>query len=180
RAPGEPPATLLDYFPRDFLMIIDESHQTIPQVRGMYHGDRSRKLTLVEHGFRLPSALDNRPLNFEEFERHLHQVIFVSATPGPYEPEKSQRIVEQIIRPPGLVGSEVVGRPGQGQIGDLMEESRQVVARNERALDTTLTKKMAEDLTECRQDAGIKVRYLHSEIAALGRVEILRGLRLGH
>src|SRR5690606_18653305 len=175
RAPGEPPATLLDYFPRDFLMIIDESHQTIPQVRGMFHGDRSRKLTLVEHGFRLPSALDNRPLNFEEFERHLHQVIFVSATPGPYEREKSQRIVEQIIRPTGLVDPEVVVRPVQGQIDDLMEEIRQVVARNERALVTTLTKKMAEDLTEYLQDAGIKVRYLHSEIDALERVEILRG-----
>jgi len=179
RAPGEPPATLLDYFPKDYLMIIDESHQTIPQVRAMYHGDRSRKETLVEYGFRLPSALDNRPLTFEEFEARLNQVIFMSATPGPYEREKSQRIVEQIIRPTGLVDPEVVVKPVEGQIDDLMEECRKVIARGERVLVTTLTKKMAEDLTDYLTDAGFKVRYLHSDITALERVEILRDLRLG-
>ena len=179
RAPGEPPACLLDYFPGDYLMFIDESHQTIPQVGGMYHGDMSRKRTLVEYGFRLPSALDNRPLKFEEFERHYNQVIFVSATPGPYERRLSSRIVEQIIRPTGLVDPEVVVRPVKGQIDDLMEEIRQVTARNERVLVTTLTKKMAEDLTDYLQEMGIRVRYLHSEIAALDRVEILRDLRLG-
>ncbi|MFS8542934.1 MAG: excinuclease ABC subunit UvrB [Limnochordales bacterium] len=179
RAPGEPPATLLDYFPRDFLVIIDESHQTIPQIRGMYNGDRSRKETLVEFGFRLPSALDNRPLTFEEFEARLNQVVFVSATPGPYEREHSQRIVEQIIRPTGLVDPEVVVKPVEGQIDDLMEECRKVIARGERVLVTTLTKKMAEDLTDYLQDMGMRVRYLHSEITALERVEILRGLRLG-
>ena len=179
RAPGEPPACLLDYFPGDFLMFIDESHQTIPQVRGMYHGDMSRKKTLVEYGFRLPSALDNRPLKFEEFEQHYNQVIFVSATPGPYERRLSTRIVEQIIRPTGLVDPEVVVRPVKGQIDDLIHEIRQVTARNERVLVTTLTKKMAEDLTDYLQEMGIRVRYLHSEIAALERVEILRDLRLG-
>lgn len=179
RQPGEPPATLLDYFPKDFLLIVDESHQTIPQVRAMFHGDRSRKETLVEYGFRLPSALDNRPLTFEEFEQRLNQVIFASATPGPYEREKSQRIVEQIIRPTGLVDPEVVVKPVEGQIDDLMEECRQVIARGERVLVTTLTKKMAEDLTDYLADAGFKVRYLHSDITALERVEILRDLRLG-
>nr|MBO2477858.1 excinuclease ABC subunit B [Bacillota bacterium] len=179
RAPGEPPATLLDYFPRDFLVFIDESHQTVPQIRGMFNGDRSRKETLVEFGFRLPSALDNRPLTFEEFEARLNQVVFVSATPGPYEREKSERIVEQIIRPTGLVDPEVVVKPVEGQIDDLMEECRKVIARGERVLVTTLTKKMAEDLTDYLQDMGFKVRYLHSEITALERVEILRGLRLG-
>src|SRR5690606_5145283 len=167
------------YFPKDYLMIIDESHQTIPQVRAMYHGDRSRKETLVEYGFRLPSALDNRPLTFEEFEARLNQVIFMSATPGPYEREKSQRIVEQIIRPTGLVDPEVVVKPVEGQIDDLMEECRKVIARGERVLVTTLTKKMAEDLTDYLTDAGFKVRYLHSDITALERVEILRDLRLG-
>ena len=179
RAPGEPPATLLDYFPRDFIVFIDESHQTVPQIRGMFNGDRSRKETLVEFGFRLPSALDNRPLTFEEFEARLNQVVFVSATPGPYEREHSQRIVEQIIRPTGLVDPEVVVKPVEGQIDDLMEECRQVIARGERVLVTTLTKKMAEDLTDYLADMGFKVRYLHSEITALERVEILRGLRLG-
>lgn len=179
RGPGEPPATLLDYFPKDFLMIIDESHQTIPQVRAMYAGDRSRKETLVEHGFRLPSALDNRPLTFDEFEERLNQVVFTSATPGPYEREKSQRIVEQIIRPTGLVDPEVVVKPVDGQIDDLMEECRKVIARGERVLVTTLTKKMAEDLTDYLADTGMKVRYLHSDITALERVEILRDLRLG-
>ncbi|MBO8142327.1 MAG: excinuclease ABC subunit UvrB [Firmicutes bacterium] len=179
RAAGEPPATLLDYFPRDFLVIIDESHQTVPQIRGMYNGDRSRKETLVEFGFRLPSALDNRPLTFEEFEARINQVVFVSATPGPYERERSQQIVEQIIRPTGLVDPEVVVKPVEGQIDDLMEECRRVIARGERALVTTLTKKMAEDLTDYLQDMGMRVRYLHSEISALERVEILRDLRLG-
>ncbi|WP_324718176.1 excinuclease ABC subunit UvrB [Carboxydochorda subterranea] len=179
RAPGSTPTTLLDYFPRDFLMFIDESHQTIPQLHGMYNGDYSRKKTLVDYGFRLPSALDNRPLRFEEFERHIHQVIFVSATPGPFEREKSQQIVEQIIRPTGLVDPEVVVRPIQGQIDDLVHEIREVVARGERVLVTTLTKKMAEDLTDYLADMGIRVRYLHSEVETLDRVEILRGLRLG-
>jgi excinuclease ABC subunit B len=179
RAPGEPPATLLDYFPGDFLMIVDESHQTLPQVRGMYFGDRSRKETLVEHGFRLPSALDNRPLAWEEFESHMTQVVFTSATPGPYERQVSELVVEQIIRPTGLVDPEVEVRPVQGQIDDLIDEIEQVVDRGERVLITTLTKKMAEDLTDYLADVGIKVRYLHSEIETLERVEILRDLRLG-
>jgi len=179
RPPGSTPTTLLDYFPRDFLMFIDESHQTIPQLHGMYNGDYSRKKTLVDYGFRLPSALDNRPLKFEEFERHINQVIFVSATPGPYEREKSQQIVEQIIRPTGLVDPEVVVRPIQGQIDDLIHEIREVVGRGERVLVTTLTKKMAEDLTDYLADMGFRVRYLHAEVETLDRVEILRGLRLG-
>ena len=179
RQPGEPPATLLDYFPNDFLMIIDESHQTIPQLHAMYNGDRSRKETLVEYGFRLPSALDNRPLKFEEFERHINQVVFVSATPGEYERRVSERIVEQIIRPTGLVDPEVVVRPTKGQIDDLLHEVQAVAARGERALVTTLTKKMAEELTDYLSDMGVRVRYLHSEIEALERVEILRDLRLG-
>ncbi|WP_324668197.1 excinuclease ABC subunit UvrB [Geochorda subterranea] len=179
RPPGSTPTTLLDYFPRDFLMFIDESHQTIPQLHGMYNGDYSRKRTLVEYGFRLPSALDNRPLRFEEWERHINQVIFVSATPGPYERERSQQIVEQIIRPTGLVDPEVSVRPIQGQIDDLIHEIREVVGRGERVLVTTLTKKMAEDLTDYLADMGFRVRYLHSEVETLDRVEILRGLRLG-
>src|SRR5690606_27422724 len=179
RAPGEPPATLLDYFPGDFLMFIDESHQTIPQIGAMYRGDRSRKETLVEHGFRLPSALDNRPLTFEEFEARMNQVVFVSATPGPYEKRVSEKVVEQIIRPTGLVDPEVIVRPTEGQIDDLLEEIRVVTARGERVLVTTLTKKMAEDLTDYLADVGVRVRYLHSEIEALERVEILRDLRLG-
>jgi excinuclease ABC subunit B len=179
RGPGETPTTLLDYFPKDYLMMIDESHQTIPQVRAMYHGDRSRKETLVEFGFRLPSALDNRPLTFEEFERHMNQVIFVSATPGPYERERSGQIVEQVIRPTGLVDPEVVVRPAKGQIDDLLDEIEAVIMRNERVLITTLTKKMAEDLTGYLADAGIKVRYLHSDIETLERIAILRDLRLG-
>ncbi len=179
RAPGEPPATLLDYFPKDFLMIIDESHQTIPQLHAMFNGDRSRKETLVEYGFRLPSALDNRPLRFEEFEAHMRNVVFVSATPGPYERKRSKRVVEQIIRPTGLVDPEVVVKPTQGQIDDLLDEVNAVVARGERVLVTTLTKKMAEDLTDYLSDMGVRVRYLHSEIEALERVEILRDLRLG-
>ena len=179
RAPGEPPACLIDYFPKDFLLFIDESHQTVPQLGAMYEGDRSRKQTLVEYGFRLPSALDNRPLKFDEFERLLSQVIFVSATPGPYERARSHQIVEQIIRPTGLVDPEVIVRPVKGQIDDLLGEIRRVVARGERVLVTTLTKKMAEDLTDYLADVGIRVRYLHSEIETLERIEILRGLRLG-
>ncbi len=179
RAPGEPPATLLDYFPDDYLMVIDESHMTIPQLRAMYAGDRSRKETLVEHGFRLPSALDNRPLRFDEFEQRINQVIYLSATPGPYERERSQQIVEQIIRPTGLVDPEVVVRPVKGQVDDLIAAIREVVARGERVLVTTLTIKMAEDLTEYLADMGLRVKYLHSEIDTLERIEIVRGLRLG-
>ena len=179
RRPGETPATLLDYFPKDYLMIIDESHVTIPQIRAMYHGDRSRKETLVEYGFRLPSALDNRPLTFEEFEAHMNQVIYVSATPGPYELKHSQQVVEQVIRPTGLVDPEVVVKPVQGQIDDLIEEIEQVVSRDERVLITTLTKRMAEDLTQYLTEVGLKVRYLHSDIDTLERIEILRELRQG-
>lgn len=179
RAAGETPATLLDYFPKDYLMFIDESHVTIPQIRGMYNGDRARKETLVNYGFRLPSALDNRPLKFDEFEKHINQVIFVSATPGPYEEQHEQQRVEQIIRPTGLVDPEISVRPIKGQIDDLLDEIHQVVGRNERVLITTLTKKMAEDLTDYLAEAGIKVRYLHSDIDTLERIEILRDLRLG-
>ncbi|NLZ43366.1 MAG: excinuclease ABC subunit UvrB [Clostridia bacterium] len=179
RGPGEAPATLLDYFPDDFLVFIDESHVTIPQLRAMYAGDRSRKETLVRYGFRLPSALDNRPLRFDEFERAVNQVIYVSATPGPYEMERKEQLVEQLIRPTGLVDPEIEVRPVQGQIDDLMEEIRVRVERNERVLVTTLTKRMAEDLTEYLEEAGFRVRYLHSEIHTLDRVEILRDLRLG-
>ncbi len=179
RLPGEPPCTLVDYFEGEFLTIIDESHVTIPQLRGMYEGDRSRKQTLVEYGFRLPSALDNRPLRFEEFEQRLDKVIFVSATPAEYELEKSGGIVvEQIIRPTGLVDPEIVVKPVEGQIDDLVGEIRKVVERGERCLVTTLTKRMAEDLTEYLLGLGIKARYLHSDIDAIERVEILRGLRL--
>ncbi|HHU81427.1 MAG TPA: excinuclease ABC subunit UvrB [Firmicutes bacterium] len=179
RGPGEAPATLLDYFPDDFLVFIDESHVTIPQLRAMYAGDRSRKETLVRYGFRLPSALDNRPLRFDEFERAVNQLVYVSATPGPYEIERKQQLVEQLIRPTGLVDPEIEVRPVQGQIDDLMEEIRVRVERNERVLVTTLTKRMAEDLTEYLEEAGFRVRYLHSEIHTLDRVEILRDLRLG-
>lgn len=179
REPGSTPTTLLDYYPDDFLMFIDESHQTLPQVRAMYNGDRSRKEVLVEYGFRLPSALDNRPLMFHEFERHMKQVVFVSATPGPYEKEHSEVVVEQIIRPTGLVDPQVFVRPVEGQIDDLLNEIETVVERGERVLVTTLTKKMAEDLTDYLADAGVRVRYLHSEIGALERQEILRDLRLG-
>jgi len=180
RQPGEPPYTLLDYFPDDFLMVIDESHVTIPQIRGMYHGDRSRKEILVEYGFRLPSALDNRPLTFEEFESHIRQVIFVSATPAEYELEKSRGVVvEQLIRPTGIVDPEVEVRPVKTQIDDLIAEIRLRAKRKERVLVTTLTKRMAEDLAEYLEGIGIRVRYVHSEIDALERVEILRDLRLG-
>jgi len=179
RPSGSPPWTLMDYFPADYLLMVDESHMTIPQVRGMYHGDRSRKEVLVDYGFRLPSALDNRPLRFEEFERRVHQAIYTSATPGPYEMEKSKQVVEQIIRPTGVVDPEIVVRPAQGQVDDLLGRIRERVGRGERALVTTLTKRMAEDLAEYLRELGIKVHYLHSEIQTLERVEILRDLRLG-
>ncbi|HUZ02284.1 MAG TPA: excinuclease ABC subunit UvrB [Thermomicrobiaceae bacterium] len=179
RAEGEPPWTLIDYFPDDFLMFIDESHMSIPQVRGMYAGDRSRKDVLVDFGFRLPSARDNRPLKFDEFERHIHQVVFVSATPGPFEMEHGEQVVEQVIRPTGLIDPEISVRPTKGQIDDLIEEIHRRVARGERALITTLTKKMAEDLADYLKEIGVRTHYLHSEIDTLGRVEILRDLRLG-
>jgi len=179
RPPGSRPQTLIDYFPSDFLLIIDESHQTIPQLHGMYNGDRSRKGVLIDYGFRLPSAADNRPLKFEEFETLINQVIFMSATPGPYEREKSQRVVEQIVRPTGLVDPEVLVRPVKGQIDDLLEEIRTVTERGERALVTTLTKKMSEELSTYLVEMGIKARYLHSEIETLERMDILRDLRLG-
>jgi len=180
RLPGEPPPTLLDYFPRDYLMFIDESHQTVPQLHGMYHGDRSRKETLVEFGFRLPSALDNRPLTFEEFEHRMNQMVYVSATPGPYELTKSAGVVvEQIIRPTGLVDPPVEIRPVKGQIDDLLHEIRDRVSRGERVLVTTLTKRMSEDLAEYYSEVGVKCRYMHSEIETLERVKILRDLRKG-
>jgi excinuclease ABC subunit B len=180
RAPGEPPPTLLDYLPNDALIIVDESHQTVPQIRGMYHGDRSRKEVLVAYGFRLPSALDNRPLNFEEWEERVHQVIFVSATPGPSELSKSQGVVvEQIIRPTGLIDPPIDVRPVKGQVDDLLQEIRARVERKERVLVTTLTKRMAEDLTSYYHELGVKVRYLHSDIETLERVQILRDLRRG-
>lgn len=179
RPPGSTPWTLLDYFPPDWLLIVDESHMTIPQVRGMYNGDRARKEVLVNYGFRLPSALDNRPLTFKEFEEHLNQVIYVSATPGPYEKAKAEQIVEQVIRPTGLVDPIVEVRPTKGQIDDLLREIKMRVAKGQRALVTTLTKRMAEDLTEYLAELGVKVHYLHSEIHTIDRVEILRDLRLG-
>jgi excinuclease ABC subunit B len=180
RAPGEPPPTLLDYLPEDALVIVDESHQTIPQIRGMYHGDRSRKEILVAYGFRLPSALDNRPLNFEEWERRVRQVVFVSATPGPYELSKAGGVVvEQVIRPTGLMDPPIDVRPVRGQVDDLLKEIRERAERNERVLVTTLTKRMAEDLTAYYQELGVRVRYLHSDIDTLERVEILRDLRRG-
>jgi len=179
RAPGSPPWTLLDYFPDDFLLFIDESHMTLPQVRGMYHGDISRKQTLVDYGFRLPSALDNRPLNFSEFEEHINQAVYVSATPGPYEYEHSEQIVEQLIRPTGLLEPSVEVKPTKGQIDDLMEQIKTRVAQGERCLVTTLTKRMAEQLADYLKEMGIKTHYLHSEIETLERVEILRDLRLG-
>ncbi|MBC7346141.1 MAG: excinuclease ABC subunit UvrB [Clostridia bacterium] len=179
RLPGEPPYTLLDYFPDDMLLFIDESHITVPQLGGMYEGDYSRKKTLVDYGFRLPSALDNRPLKFQEFEARLNQVIFVSATPGPYELAHSEQVVEQIVRPTGLVDPAVHVRPVAGQIDDLLQEIRQRVAKGQRVLVTTLTKRMAEDLTEYLREVGVRVRYLHSEINALERMVIIRDLRLG-
>ena len=180
RMPGEPPPTLLDYLPDDALIFIDESHVTVPQLQGMYHGDRSRKETLVEYGFRLPSALDNRPLTFEEFEERVNQVVYVSATPGDYELEKAQgHVAEQIIRPTGLMDPEVEVRPALNQVEDLLGEIRERVRRGERVLVTTLTKRMDEDLTDYYLDMGVRVRYLHSEIDTLERVEIIRDLRLG-
>jgi len=180
RLPGEAPPTLLDYVPQDFLLFVDESHQTIPQVRGMYHGDRSRKQTLVDYGFRMPSALDNRPLAFEEFEHRTNQVVYVSATPGPYELTRSAGVfVEQVIRPTGLIDPEVEVRPVKGQVDDLLEEIRQRAEINERVLVTTLTKRMSEDLAEYFAEVGVRCRYLHSEIETLERVRILRDLRRG-
>ncbi|MBW1702421.1 MAG: excinuclease ABC subunit UvrB [Deltaproteobacteria bacterium] len=179
RAPGEPPPTLLDYFPKDFLVIIDESHITVPQLNGMYRGDRSRKETLVSYGFRLPSALDNRPLRFEEFESRMKQAIYVSATPGPYEIEKAQGITEQIIRPTGLIDPEIVVRKATNQVDDLLGWIRESVEKNERVLVTTLTKRMAEDLTEYYSGLGVNVRYMHSDIKTIERMEIIRDLRLG-
>jgi excinuclease ABC subunit B len=179
RAPGQQPWTLLDYFPDDFLMIVDESHMTLPQVHGMYNGDQARKRVLVEFGFRLPSALDNRPLRFEEFEEHINQVIYTSATPGPYELQHSQQVVEQVVRPTGLVDPEILMRPTQGQIDDLMAEINGRVQQGERVLVTTLTKRMAEDLADYLMETGIKVHYLHSEIQTIERVAILRDLRMG-
>ncbi len=180
RAAGSTPSTLLDYFPKDFLMIIDESHVTLPQIRGMYNGDQARKQMLVDHGFRLPSALDNRPLQYTEFEKHIHQIVYVSATPGPMELEKAPNdIIQQIIRPTGLLDPVIEVRPIKGQIDDLIGEINDRVIKNERVLVTTLTKKMAEDLTDYLKEAGIKVRYLHSDIKTLERIQIIRSLRLG-
>ena len=178
RAPGTPPMTLLDYFPKDFLLFVDESHVTLPQVRAMYNGDRSRKTTLVDYGFRLPSAFDNRPLTFDEFTSKLHQVVCVSATPAPYELERAGQVVEQVIRPTGLLDPEVEVRPIEDQVDDLMGEIAKVTAREERVLVTTLTKKMAEDLTAFLQKNGVRVRYMHSDIGALERMEIIRDLRM--
>jgi excinuclease ABC subunit B len=179
RGPGTPPNCLLDYFPEDFLLVIDESHVTVPQIGGMYEGDMSRKRTLVEHGFRLPSAMDNRPLRFEEFTERIGQTVYLSATPGNYELAKSDGYVEQLIRPTGLVDPEVIVKPTQGQIDDLMSEIKQRTAVSERVLVTTLTKKMAEDLTDYLLENGIKTRYLHSEVDTLQRIALLRGLRMG-
>jgi excinuclease ABC subunit B len=180
RQPGDPPPTLLDYLPKDALLVIDESHQSVPQVRGMFHGDRQRKTTLVEYGFRLPSALDNRPLSFEEFEQRAGQCVYVSATPGPYELQKAGGVVvEQVIRPTGLMDPQIDVRPVKGQVDDLLAEIRSRVERGERVLVTTLTKRMAEDLTEYYHDLGVRVRYLHSDIETLERVRILRDLRKG-
>ncbi|MFM7095765.1 MAG: helicase-related protein, partial [Actinomycetota bacterium] len=179
RSPGEPPFTLLDYFPDDYLLVIDESHVTVPQLHGQYEGDRSRKDTLVEHGFRLPSARDNRPLRFEETIERVHQCVFLSATPGKYELAHSQRVVEQIVRPTGLVDPEVIVKPTKGQIDDLIAMVTDRIERGDRVLVTTLTKKMAEDLSEYLLEQGLRVRYLHSNIDTIQRIEILRALRLG-
>ncbi|WP_394188873.1 excinuclease ABC subunit UvrB [Paenisporosarcina quisquiliarum] len=179
REPGATPYTLLDYFPDDFLLVVDESHVTLPQVRGMFNGDQARKKVLVDHGFRLPSAMDNRPLTFQEFEGHMKQAIFVSATPGPYELEHTPEMVEQIIRPTGLLDPTIEVRPIEGQIDDLIEEIRKRTEKNERVLVTTLTKKMSEDLSAYLKEIGVKVNYLHSEIKTLERIEIIRELRMG-
>lgn len=179
RKPGEPPYTLLDFFPKDFLLVVDESHQTMPQVRGMYKGDRSRKQMLVDYGFRLPSALDNRPLKLQEFEKHVNQVVYMSATPGPYEYDQTDHVVQQIIRPTGLLDPTVEVRPVMGQIDDLVGEINKRIERNERVFVTTLTKKMSEDLSDYLKDLGLKVKYLHSDIKTLERTQIIRDLRLG-
>ena len=179
REPGSPPTTLLDYFPEDFLLFVDESHVTLPQVRAMYNGDRARKESLVEYGFRLPCAFDNRPLKFPEFEERYHQAVFVSATPGDYEREHADQVAEQVIRPTGLLDPQVEVRPVEGQIDDLVDEIRLRIERNERTLVTTLTKRMAEDLTDHMKGLGLRVRYMHSDVAAIERMEIIRDLRLG-
>ena len=179
RPPGEPPFTLIDYFPDDFMLVVDESHVTLPQVRGMYEGDKSRKTNLVGHGFRLPSALDNRPLRFPEFEQLVKQAVYVSATPGPYELQQTQDLAEQIIRPTGLLDPKIILKPIKGQIDDLLGEIRERVAKKERVLVTTLTKKMSEDLTDYFKELGVKVKYLHSDIKTLERIQILRDLRIG-
>ncbi|HGI5541291.1 TPA: excinuclease ABC subunit UvrB, partial [Streptococcus pyogenes] len=179
RSPGEPPYTLLDFFPEDFLIMIDESHMTMGQIKGMYNGDQARKQMLVDYGFRLPSALDNRPLRREEFESHVHQIVYVSATPGEYEMSQTNTIIEQIIRPTGLLDPEIDVRPSMGQMDDLLGEINQRVARDERTFITTLTKKMAEDLTDYLKEMGVKVKYMHSDIKTLERTEIIRDLRLG-
>ena len=179
RPPGATPYTLIDYFPDDFLIVVDESHVTLPQIRGMFNGDQARKQVLVDHGFRLPSAMDNRPLTFPEFEKHINQAIFVSATPGAYELEHTPDMVQQIIRPTGLLDPTIDVRPIEGQIDDLIGEIQERANRNERVLITTLTKKMSEDLTDYLKEIGIKVQYLHSEIKTLERIEIIRELRLG-
>src|SRR5881275_625828 len=179
RAPGEAPHTLLDFFPKDYLLVVDESHVTVPQLHGQYEGDRSRKETLVEHGFRLPSAADNRPLRFDEFYERVNQCVFLSATPSPYEIRESTQVVEQIVRPTGLVDPEVIVKPTKGQIDDLMEQIHERVEKGDRILVTTLTKKMAEDLTDYLVEMGLRVRYLHSNIDTIQRIEILRDLRLG-
>lgn len=179
RQEGEPPYTLLDFFPDDFLLVIDESHVTMPQIRGMYNGDRARKQMLVDYGFRLPSALDNRPLRLEEFEQHVNQIVYVSATPGPYEMEQTETVVQQIIRPTGLLDPEVEIRPIMGQIDDLVGEINERIEKDQRVFVTTLTKKMAEDLTDYFKELGLKVKYLHSDIKTLERTEIIRDLRLG-
>lgn len=179
RSPGSPPNTLIDYFPDDFLLVIDESHVTVPQIGAMYEGDASRKRTLVDHGFRLPSALDNRPLKWEEFQERIGQTVYLSATPGKYELSRGDGVVEQIIRPTGLVDPEVVVKPTEGQIDDLVHEIRKRVEKDERVLVTTLTKKMSEDLTDYFLELGIHVRYLHSDVDTLRRIELLRELRAG-
>jgi len=179
KQPGDPPWTLIDYFPDDFLMVVDESHMTLPQIRGMYNGDRARKQVLAEHGFRLPSCLDNRPLKFAEWEERLYQVIYTSATPGPYEVKHAQQTVEQVIRPTGLLDPEISVRPTRGQIDDLLAELQQRIQNGQRALVTTLTKRMAEDLADYLDDLGLNVHYLHSEVDTFERVEILQDLRMG-
>ena len=179
RKPGEPPYTLLDFFPKDYLLVVDESHQTMPQVRGMYNGDRARKQMLIDYGFRLPSALDNRPLKLNEFEQHVNQVVYMSATPGPYEQEQTDHVAQQIIRPTGLLDPTIEVRPVMGQIDNLVGEINKRIERHERVFVTTLTKKMSEDLTDYLKDLGLKVKYLHSDIKTLERTQIIRDLRLG-